>query len=232
MELFEREINLIGKENFEKLQNSSVAVFGLGGVGSYVCEGLARAGVGRLIICDNDVIAPHNINRQLFALSSTVGKFKVDVAENRLKDINPDIDIIKHNLYFDKDSVERFDFRSFSYIADCIDSVTSKILLVERAKKTGVNIISSMGTGNKLNCDFIVADIYETSVCPLAKVMRKELRNRGISGLKVIYSKEEPIKPQNFSLIERKQIPASISFVPSSAGLKMVSEIVKDIINS
>lgn len=230
MDIFQREIKLIGEENYKKLARAKVAVFGLGGVGSYVVEGLARAGVGALELCDNDVIAPHNINRQLYALHSTVGKKKVEVALNRVKDINPNIAVSAHDCFFDKDSAKQFDFSFFTYVADCIDTVTSKILLCECANRAGVKIISSMGTGNKLNCDFKVSDISKTKVCPLARVMRRELVKRNIKNLKCVYSEEIPVLLSEEN--EERRTPSSISYVPSSAGLLIAGEIIKDIINN
>lgn len=227
---FIREISLIGQEKFDKLANSSVAVFGLGGVGSYVAEALVRAGVGKLLICDNDVIAPHNVNRQLFALHSTVGKKKTEVAAERLKDINPDVVIDARDCYFDAATESLFDFSSFDYVADCIDSVTSKLLLVQRSHEAGVPVISCMGTGNKIYQDFYVADIYKTEACPLAKVMRRELKKRGITSLKTVFSKELPRKPLVFVESNKRQTPSSISFVPPVAGLLLAGEIVRDII--
>lgn len=227
---FIREISLIGEEKFNKLKGASVAVFGLGGVGSFVVEALARAGVGKLLICDNDVIAPHNVNRQLYALSSTVGKFKADVAAERVKDINPGIVVDARKTYYDAESADGFDFASFDYIADCIDSVTSKILIAVNADKCGTPVISCMGTGNKLFQRFEVADIYKTTECPLAKVMRRELKKRGISKLKVVYSKEKPRKPLLEIESNKRQTPASISFVPPTAGFILAGEIIRDII--
>ena len=230
MEVFQREINLIGESAFEKLQGSTVAVFGLGGVGSFVAEALARAGIGKLIICDNDLIAPHNINRQLYALHSTVGKKKTQVALERLKDINPELQVEVKDVFFDATTAPLFDFESCDYIADCIDTVTSKILLIEIANQKGVKIISSMGTGNKLNCSFIVSDISKTQVCPLARVMRRELNKRNIRKLKCVYSQEIPTL-NGEQTNEQRRIPSSISYVPSSAGLMIAGEIIKDIIN-
>lgn len=227
---FIREISLIGEEKFNKLKDASIAVFGLGGVGSFVVEALARAGVGKLLICDNDVIAPHNVNRQLYALNSTVGRFKAEVAAERVKDINPEIVVDARKSYYDAESAGEFDFASFDYIADCIDSVTSKILIAENADKCGTPVISCMGTGNKLFQHFEVADIYETTECPLAKVMRRELKKRGISKLKVVYSKEKPRKPLLEIESNKRQTPASISFVPPTAGFILAGEIIRDII--
>lgn len=231
METFLREISLIGYENFEKLNKSAVAVFGLGGVGGYVAEALARAGIGRLLLCDNDVIAVHNINRQIFALHSTVGKKKADVAAERLKDINPDIEIEVHTEYYDKNTADAFRLERFDYIADCIDSVTSKILLAEKACLANVPIISCMGTGNKIGQEFIVAPIEQTQVCPLAKVMRRELKIRGIKNVKAVYSKEQPKEPIFKQENTRKQTPASISYAPATAGLLIAGEIIRDLQN-
>lgn len=217
---FTRTIDLIGRPAFEKLQNSSVCVFGCGGVGSYVVEALARSGVGRITIVDNDVVDRSNINRQLIALNSTVGMPKAQAAAERVADINPDCVVTPVELFFDSEHTISLDF---DYIADAIDSVPSKLFLIEEAAKRGVPVISAMGTGNKLNpSEFEVSDISKTSYCPLAKKMRCELRKRGISHLKVVYSREEPAV--------RAVPPASISFVPGSAGLLMAGEIIKDLI--
>ena len=215
---------LIGKQGIKKLQNSKVAIFGLGGVGSYVVEGLSRAGVGNFILVDNDKINPSNINRQIIATTKTVGKPKVIVEKERILEINPEANIEIIEEFFTKDSKEIFD-NTFSYIIDAIDTISSKIELIVRANKLNIPIISCMGTGNKLDpTKFEITDIYKTTVCPLAKVMRKELRNRGIEKLKVLYSKEEPIKLNNTNTI------SSISFVPSVAGLIISGEVIKDIL--
>lgn len=217
---FTRTIDLIGRPAFEKLQNSSVCVFGCGGVGSYVVEALARSGVGRITIVDNDVVDRSNINRQLIALNSTVGMPKAQAAAERVADINPDCVVTPVELFFDSEHTIPLDF---DYIADAIDSVPSKLFLIEEAAKRGVPVISAMGTGNKLNpSEFEVSDISKTSYCPLAKKMRYELRKHGINHLKVVYSREEPAV--------RAVPPASISFVPGSAGLLMAGEIIKDLI--
>lgn len=217
---FTRTIGLIGGPAFEKLKNSSVCVFGCGGVGSYVVEALARSGVGKITIVDNDVVDRSNINRQLIALNSTVGMPKAQAAAKRVADINPDCVVTPVELFFDSEHTIPLDF---DYIADAIDSVPSKLFLIEEAVKLGVPVISAMGTGNKLNpSEFEVADISKTSYCPLAKKMRYELRKRGINHLKVVYSREEPAV--------RAVPPASISFVPGAAGLLMAGEIIKDLI--
>jgi len=227
---FSRTELLIGKEGIEKLKNSKVAIFGIGGVGSYVVEGLARAGIGNFILVDNDEVCLSNLNRQIIATHKTIGKSKVEVAKERILEINPKANIEIHQEFFMPDTKELLD-NSVSYIVDAIDTVTAKIELVLRANKFNIPIISSMGTGNKLDpTKFEIADIYKTSVCPLAKVMRKELKLRGIKKLKVLYSKEEPIKIDNLEENSNKRTPASISFVPSVAGLIIAGEVVKDIV--
>ena len=230
-EKFSRTEMLIGKEGIEKLKNSKVAIFGIGGVGSYVVEGLARAGIGHFVLIDNDEVSISNINRQIIATTKTIGKSKVEIAKQRILEINPEADVQICQEFFMPETEGVLD-ESISYIVDAIDTVTSKIELVLRANKLNIPIISSMGTGNKLDpTRFEVTDIYKTSVCPLAKVMRKELKQRGIKKLKVVYSKEEPIKLEK-NETNKKQIPASISFVPSVAGLIIAGEVVKDIIRS
>lgn len=246
---FSRTELLIGKESIEKLNKSKVAVFGIGGVGSFVVEGLVRAGVGNFILIDDDKVCLTNLNRQLIATRATVGKYKVEVAKERILSINPKANVEIVQEFFMPDSKEILD-NSVDYIVDSIDTVTAKIELVVRANKLGIPIISSMGTGNKLDpTRFEVTDIYKTSVCPLAKVMRKELKARGIKNLKVVYSKEDPIKLDNNSESSckngcicppgtkrkctiRNQVPGSISFVPSVAGLIIAGEVVKDIISN
>lgn len=230
---FSRTELLIGKENIEKLNKSKVAIFGIGGVGSFVVEGLARAGIGNFVLIDHDIVSETNINRQIIATTKTIGMSKVEVARERILEINPDakVEIIKE--FFMPDSKKILD-NSIDYIVDAIDTVTAKIELVQRANKLNIPIISSMGTGNKLDpTKFEVTDIYKTSVCPLAKVMRKELKQRGIKKLKVLYSKEEPIKIKQISSQNqetKKQVPGSISFVPSVAGLIIAGEVVKNLI--
>ena len=218
---------LIGKEPIEKLKNVHVAVFGLGGVGSYTIEALARSGIGHLTLVDKDVVDITNINRQLIADTTTVGKLKVDIAKERLLKINPNLEISTYSTFYDSTKTEEFFAISYDYIVDAIDTVSSKLSLVEEAFKRHIPIISCMGTGNKLDpTQFEVSDITKTSVCPLAKVMRKELKERGIPHLKVVYSKEIPKRFDE----EHKQTPASISFVPSVAGLILASEVIKDLI--
>ena len=225
---FSRTELIIGKDGIEKLNKSKVAIFGLGGVGSFVTEGLVRAGIGNFILVDKDVYELTNLNRQLYATKKTIGKPKVEVAKERILDINPKASIETLQKFFMPDTKDFFD-DSINYIIDCIDTVTAKIELVVRAKNKDIPIISCMGTGNKLDpTKFEIDDIYNTSICPLAKVMRKELKARNIDGLKVLYSKEEPIK-QN-KQIDGKLVPGSISFVPSVAGLIISGEVVKDII--
>lgn len=226
---FERTALLLGKASVARLARKRVAVFGVGGVGGFVCEGLVRAGIGAIDIVDKDTVALSNINRQLIALHSTVGKNKVDVLEERLKDINKNLIIKKYKCFFLPETSETFDFREYDYVVDAIDTVTGKIELILKAKEAGVPIISAMGAGNKLDpTAFQVSDIYKTSVCPLARVMRRELKKRGVDKLKVVYSKEEPIKPQ-FEEGE-EVVPGSVSFVPPALGLIIAGEIVKDLI--
>ncbi len=246
---FSRTELLIGKEGISKLQNAKVAIFGIGGVGSFVVEGLVRAGIGNFILIDDDKVCLTNLNRQIIATRKTVGKPKVEVAKERILEINPNANVEIRQEFFMPDSKEFLD-NTVSYIVDAVDTVTAKIELVVRANKLNIPIISSMGTGNKLDpTKFEVTDIYKTSICPLAKVMRKELRNREIDKLKVVYSKEEPIKPDETlecscktgcicppgtvrKCTNRNQVPGSISFVPSVAGLIIAGEVIKDIINN
>ena len=225
----ERTALIFGEEALDKLKNSHVAVFGIGGVGGYVAEALARSGVGTLTLVDNDTVSESNINRQIIALSSTVGKSKTSVMEERIKDINPDITVNVHNCFYLPGADCGFDFDEFDYIVDAIDTVTGKIGLVMEGKNRNIPVISSMGTGNKINpAMFMVSDIYKTKVCPLAKVMRSELKKRGVEKLKVVYSEEEPIKT---GVVENgRNIPGSNAFCPPVAGLIIASEVVKDII--
>ena len=231
MEILSRTENLIGKAAIGKLRGARVAVFGIGGVGGYVVEALARAGVGALDLVDNDKVALSNINRQIIALHSTVGEWKTEVAAKRIKDINPEITVRTHNLFFLPETAAQFDFSGIDYVVDAIDTVSGKIALIEHAKEQNIPVISSMGTGNKLNpTSFEVADITKTSVCPLARVMRRELKKRGIDHVKVVYSKEEPLSSGEVNQETGKAIPASISFVPSVAGLIIAGEVIKDLI--
>ena len=222
---------LIGADGIEKLKKARVAVFGVGGVGGFVAEALARSGVGNIDLIDNDKVSLSNINRQIIALHSTVGKMKTQVMAERIKDINPEICVSTHELFYLPETADKLDFSVYDYIVDAIDTVSGKIAIVENANKKEIPVISSMGTGNKLNpTEFEVADIQKTSVCPLARVMRRELKKRGIERLKVVYSKEEPRPSQAVDENTGKPIPASISFVPSVAGLIIASEVIKDLI--
>lgn len=221
---------MLGEDAMQRLKNARVAVFGLGGVGGMAAEALVRSGIGALDLIDHDKVSISNLNRQTFALYSTVGEYKVDAAIKRLKDINPDAVLRGYQAFFMPENADCFDFSQYDYVVDAIDTVTAKIELVLRAQAAGVPVISAMGAGNKMDASaFQVADIYETSVCPLAKVMRRELKSRGIKKLKVVYSKELPycagITDEN-----GKRIPASVSFVPPVAGLILAGEVVKDLI--
>lgn len=237
-----------GKENMQKLYQARIAVFGIGGVGGHVVEALVRSGIGEIDIVDDDEVCLSNLNRQIFALHSTIGRPKVDVAEERIHDINPDCIVHKHKTFFLPENAKEFDFSKYDYVVDCIDTVTAKIQLVMQAKECGVPIISSLGAGNKVNpCMLEVADISKTSVCPLARVMRRELKARGVHHLKVVYSKEPalPVFDENEcgqdvksektnAALERggsskKRSPGSNAFVPSVAGLIIASEVVKDL---
>ncbi|MDR0992926.1 MAG: tRNA threonylcarbamoyladenosine dehydratase [Ruminococcus sp.] len=227
MNEFERTTLLIGEENLDKLKKSRVAVFGVGGVGGHCAEALVRSGIGMIVLIDNDTVAQSNINRQLCALQSTVGRHKTEVLRERFLDINPSLEIETHNLFFTSES--SFDFGRFDYVIDAIDTVSSKIEIVVRCDESETPVISAMGAGNKLSpARFEVSDIYKTSVCPLARVIRYELKKRGIKHLKTVYSREEPRKIAFFAK-NGKPIPGSIAFVPSVCGLIMASEVVKDI---
>ncbi|MCR5585895.1 MAG: tRNA threonylcarbamoyladenosine dehydratase [Lachnospiraceae bacterium] len=246
---FQRTQLLIGKENLNKLKKSRVAVFGVGGVGGYVVEALARSGVGTLDLIDDDKVSVTNLNRQIIALQSTVGRYKVDVAKERVADINPDAIVHTYKTFYMPETRKEFDFTEFDYVVDAIDTVTGKIELVMQAKEAETPIISSMGAGNKINPEmFEVADIYKTSVCPLAKVMRRELKKRGVKRLKVVYSKEKPLVPQTEIEMScrnnctcppdtaancevRRAIPGSMAFTPAVAGLIIAAEVVKDLLD-
>ena len=245
---FSRTQLIFGKEAMEKLAHSRVAVFGIGGVGGYTVEALARSGIGTLDLIDDDKVCLTNINRQIYATRKTVGKYKVDVAKERILDINPEAVVNCHQTFYMPDTKDQFDFSQYDYVVDAIDTVTGKIELVLQAQKAGTPIMSSMGAGNKVNPEmFEVADIYDTSVCPLAKVMRRELKKRNVKRLKVVYSKEMPIKPEEDLEISyrtncicppgtdrtctvRREIPGSNAFVPSVAGLIIAGEVIKDIL--
>ena len=246
---FSRTRLIFGIEAMEKLSQARVAVFGIGGVGSYTAEALVRSGIGAIDLIDDDRICLTNLNRQLFATRDTVGQHKVDVAEKRIRSINPDCKVITHKTFYMPDTKDLFDFTEYDYIVDAIDTVKGKLELVMNSKASETPIISSMGAGNKVNAAaFEVADIYETSVCPLARVMRYECRKRGIDSLKVVYSKEKPIRPlEDMSIscrkhcicppgtarkcTQRRDIPGSTAFVPSAAGLIIAGEVIKDLID-
>ena len=241
MNEFSRTELLIGQAALEKLQNSRVAIFGVGGVGGYVCEALVRSGVGHFDLIDNDTVSLTNINRQIIALHSTIGKLKVDVMKERMLDINPDVDVSVHPCFYLPETADQFDFSNYDYVVDAIDTVTGKIEIIVQADAHQVPVISSMGAGNKLNPAMMeVSDIYKTSVCPLARVMRRELKKRHIKHCKVVYSKEKAIQPSQASLekyvtdgeenFTKKSTPGSTAFVPSVAGLILASEVIKDLI--
>lgn len=226
LDQFSRTELLFGKKAMERLSSSRVAVFGIGGVGGFTVEALARSGVGAIDLIDHDKVCLTNINRQIIATHKTVGKYKVDAAAERILEINPDCKVTAHKIFYMPDTQDGFDFSPFDYIVDAIDTVTGKLLIAENAVECGVPVISCMGAGNKLDpTAFEVADIFETSVCPLAKVMRRELNKRGIERLKVVYSKEEPKKP----VATEPRVPASNAFVPSVAGLIIAGEVIKDL---
>lgn len=246
---FSRTQLIFGKENMERLAGARVAVFGIGGVGGYTVEALARSGIGTLDLIDDDKVCLTNINRQILATRKTIGKYKVDVAKERILEINPDAKVNVYKTFYMPDTRDRFDFSQYDYIVDAIDTVTGKIEMVLQANEAGVPIISSMGAGNKVNPSmFEVADIYKTSVCPLAKVMRRELKKRGVKKLKVVYSREKPIRPEEDLEIScrqncicppgtertctvRRDIPGSNAFVPSVVGLIIAGEVIKDILD-
>ena len=226
---FSRTALLLGEEKLNKLKNSTVAVFGVGGVGGYVAEALARSGIGHIVLVDNDVVSLTNLNRQIIALQSTIGMQKTEVMKNRILDINPYAVVEVKNCFYLPETSGEFDFTKYDYVVDAIDTVTGKIGLVMQANESGTPIISSMGTGNKLDpAAFEVSDIYKTSVCPLARVMRYELKKRGVKKLKVVYSKEKPVDIGNVEIDGGKNV-GSIAFVPSVAGLIIASEVVKDL---
>lgn len=237
---FSRTELLIGKENIERLGRARVAVFGVGGVGGYVVEALARSGIGTLDLIDNDKVALSNLNRQIIATHKTLGQYKTDAAKERVLSINPAAAVNVYHTFYLPETAAQFDFTEYDYVVDAIDTVTGKLMLAEQAKSAGTPIISSMGAGNKMDAAaFEVADIYETSVCPLAKVMRRELKKRGISHLKVVYSKETPMAPglpedgsgpAEKKEDRRRQTPGSMAFVPSVAGLIIAGEVVRDLL--
>lgn len=221
---------LLGQEGLERLLTSRVAVFGIGGVGGYAAEALARSGVGALELVDKDVVDTSNLNRQIIALHSTVGRAKAEVMKERIRDINPEIQVRSRECFFLPGTADAFDFTTYDYVVDAVDTVTAKIEIIVRARQAGVPVISCMGAGNKLHPElFEISDIYDTSVCPLAKVMRKELKKRGIPSLKVVYSRETPRKPRPDKYGEGRIPPGSVAFVPSVVGLIAAGEVIKDL---
>ena len=233
-EFFARTALLLGDESLETLKNARVAVFGVGGVGGYVCEALSRSGVGALDLIDNDTVSESNRNRQIIALASTVGREKTEVMRTRLLDINPDITVHTHNVFFTPETAGKFDFTKYTYVVDAIDTVAGKIELAVCCQNAGVPLISSMGTGNKLHPElFELSDIYKTSVCPVARVMRTELKKRGVKKLKVVYSKEIPRKPIGGAPTENgRHLPGSTAFCPPAAGLIIAGAVVRDILET
>ena len=247
---FSRTQLLLGADNMERLSKAKVAVFGIGGVGGYVVEALVRSGVGHFVLVDDDKVCLTNINRQIIATRKTVGQYKVDVMKERILDINPDADVEVRKCFYLPENAHEFDFSEYSYVVDAVDTVTAKIEIIMRATECGVPVISSMGAGNKLDpAAFQIADIYKTTMCPLAKVMRRELKKRGVKKLKVVYSNEKPTRPLDDMSIscrtncvcppgakhkctERRDIPGSVAFVPSVAGLILAGEIIKDLTTS
>ncbi len=232
-ETFIRTELLLGEEGVKTLQDAKVAIFGIGGVGGYVAEALARSGVGSFVLVDKDVVSVSNINRQIIATTKTVGRSKAQLMKERILEINPKAQVEVRECFFLPENAEEFEFASYSYVVDAVDTVTAKLELIQRAKNAGVPVISSMGAGNKLDpTRFEVADIYETSVCPLARVMRRELKKKKIEQLKVVYSREEVLVPKKILSDESKRvIPGSVAFVPSVAGLIIAGEVVKDLVN-
>ena len=232
-ERFIRTERLLGSEAMEKLKHSRVAVFGIGGVGGYVCEALARSGVGALDLIDSDRVSESNINRQIIATEETVGRYKTEVMAERIRSIHPEAEVRTYDCFFLPENAEEFPFADYDYVVDAVDTVTAKIALILKAQEHGIPVISSMGTGNKLDPSrFRVADIYETKVCPLAKVMRRELRRRGVEHLKVVYSEEEPRRPlaeQSVPGGRKKDVPGSVAFVPPVAGLIIAGAVVRDL---
>ena len=234
---FSRTELLLGKEAMEGLENKRVAIFGIGGVGGYVCEALVRSGVGHFDLVDNDTVSLTNINRQIIATHSTVGRQKVEVMKERMLDINPNADISIHQCFFLPENANEFSFETYDYVVDAVDTVTAKIEIIMKCKELGVPVISAMGAGNKLDPSrFRVADIYKTTMCPLAKVMRKEMKKRGVKDLKVVFSDEMPVSPIETENVEplnpgKRATPGSIAFAPSAAGLVLASEVIKDLTN-
>ena len=224
-ERFSRTENLLGPEAMERLAGAKVIIFGIGGVGGYVCEALCRSGIGSFDLVDSDTVAPSNLNRQIIATENTTGRYKTEVMKERMLSVNPEVKVREHRLFYLPENADEFDLSVFDYVIDAVDTVTAKIAIIENAKKAGTPVISCMGTGNKLHPEMLkIADIYDTKVCPLAKVMRHELRARNIKELKVVFSEEEPVKP-----LEGGRIPASTAFVPGAAGLLIASYVVREL---
>ena len=247
LDQFERTRLLLGQDAMESLSKKKVAVFGIGGVGGYTCEALVRSGVGSFVLTDNDKVSPTNLNRQIIATRKTIGRDKTDVMKERMLEINPDVKVEIHKCFFLPENADDFPFCEYDYVIDAVDTVTAKIALIMRAQAAGVPVISAMGAGNKLNAErFKVADIYETRICPLARVMRRELKKRNVKSLKVVYSDEEPVRPAKIrsenSKAEnpdeeemppgRRDIPGSTAFVPAVAGLLIAGEVIKDLTRS
>ena len=232
-ESFERSAMLLGEEQVDGLINKRVAIFGIGGVGGYVAEALARTGIGAFDLIDHDTVSETNLNRQIIATMDTIGRNKAEVMKERILSIHPEAEVAVHDCFFLPENADEFDFDTYDYVVDAVDTVTAKLEIIERAKKAGVPVISAMGAGNKLDpTKFVVTDISKTSVCPLAKVMRRELKKRNISDVKVVYSTEEALSPLFEPPAEgetRKKAPGSVSFVPSVAGLIVASEVIKDL---
>ncbi len=232
-QIYERTQLLIGEQAIEKLKSSHVAVFGIGGVGGHAAEALVRSGVGAIDLFDKDTVSESNLNRQLIAVRSNIGKLKVDAMRERIADINPDVKVVCYPVFYLPANADDYDLSQYDYIIDAIDTVTAKLELIERADRLGVPVISSMGAGNKLHPElFEIADIYETSICPLARIMRKELRARNIESLKVVYSKEEPVKKYMDRSSETRPLPGSIAFVPSAAGIILAGAVIRDLISA
>lgn len=234
---FSRTALLLGDDAINKLKTKHVAVFGLGGVGGYVTEALARSGVGKITVTDNDVVSESNINRQIIALTSTVGKKKTELWKERIKDINPDAEVETLDMFVVRENADEIDFSAFDLVVDAVDTVTAKLVIIEKAKKAGCKVISAMGTGNKTRPElFRISDVSKTSVCPLARVMRKELKARGITGIKVLYSTEDAVKPaENADVraenVKRRALVGSLPFVPSVAGLLIAAEAVRELLD-
>lgn len=235
-DIFSRTALLLGDDAINKLKTKHVAVFGLGGVGGYVTEALARSGVGKITVTDNDVVSESNINRQIIALTSTVGKKKTELWKERIKDINPSAEVETLDMFVGRENADEIDFSAFDLVVDAVDTVTAKLVIIEKAKKAGCKVISAMGTGNKTRPElFEISDVSKTSVCPLARVMRKELKARGITGVKVLYSTEDAVKPaENADVraenVKRRALVGSLPYVPSVAGLLIAAEAVRELL--